>query len=135
MESKDKVQEVLMKCCEKYGGIPIVKKLQGFCIDKRFMIAKKIGQGAFGQIFGGYDIKTDLNGDKKPIVFKFTKEHEMNEDEFNAMQNIQKSAESVGVNFVETYKMGKMLCLDRALRSVKHFSQMEEEEMMEAFEK
>lgn len=88
MEPKDRVQEVLMKCCQKHGSIPIIKKMQGFLIDNRFIISKKLGEGAFGQIYSGYDVSTNFNGDKKPIVFKFTKNHNMNDSEFDAMQNI-----------------------------------------------
>lgn len=122
MEPKDRVQDVLMQCCQKHGSIPIIKKMQGFIIENRFIISKKLGEGAFGQIYSGYDVQTNFNGDKKPIVFKFTKNHSMNDQEFNAMRDIQKCAQQAKMDFVQVYTTGKALILDRQLRNVKHFS-------------
>ena len=58
----------------------------------------------------------------------------MNDTEFTAAAEISQRAQTVGVEFVETYGKGKALILDRELRNVKHFSKLRDEEMMKAFD-
>ena len=130
MEAENKVHDILKKCCQKHGSIPIIKKMKGFLLDNRYMISKKLNEGAFGQIYSGYD----LQAGQKPIVLKFSKNHSMNDQEFNALAEIGQRASSSGVDFVETYAKGKALVLDRELRNVKHFSHLGDEEMMKAFD-
>lgn len=134
MDAENKVHEILKKCCQKHGSIPIIKKMKGFLLDNRYVISQKLNEGAFGQIYSGYDMKTMLNGAQKPIVFKFSKNHTMNDAEFNALEEIGQRARSSGADFVETFAKGKALILDRELRNVKHFSQLGDEEMMAAFD-
>ena len=134
MDAENKVHEILKKCCQKHGSIPIIKKMKGFLLDNRYVISQKLNEGAFGQIYSGYDMKTMLNGTQKPIVFKFSKNHTMNDAEFKALEEIGQRARSSGADFVETFAKGKALILDRELRNVKHFSQLGDEEMMAAFD-
>lgn len=108
--------------------------MKGFLLNNRFVIDKKLNEGAFGQIFSGYDMQTLINGHQKPVVFKFSKNHSMNDSEFAAASEIGQRAQEVGVEFVQTYAKGKVLILDRQLRSVKHFSKLADEEMMKAFD-
>lgn len=134
MDAETKVHDTLRKCCLKHGSIPIIKKMKGFILDNRYVIAKKLNEGAFGQIYSGYDAQTTVNGLQKPIVLKFSKNHSMNDAEFKALAEIGQRARSAGTDFVETYAKGKALILDRELRTVKHFSQLGEEAMMKAFD-
>lgn len=60
--AENKVHEILKKCCVKHGSIPIIKKMKGFLLDNRWMISKKLNEGAFGQIYSGYDVQTTFNG-------------------------------------------------------------------------
>ena len=134
MDAENKVHDILKKCCQKHGSIPIIKKMKGFLLDNRYVIAKKLNEGAFGQIYSGYDVQTSVNGLQKPIVLKFSKNHSMNDAEFKALAEIGQRARTSGTDFVETYAKGKALILDRELRNVKHFSKLGEEEMMKAFD-
>lgn len=59
---ENKKKEILLKCSKKHGKIPIIKNMKGFLIDNRFMVCEKISQGAFGQIYSGYDMQTEFNG-------------------------------------------------------------------------
>lgn len=122
MKRETKVHDVLKQCCQKHGSIPIIKKLTNFKLDNRFVIQDKLGQGAFGKIYSGYDTQTLLNGKYKPVVFKFSKNHIMSDSEFSAAANISQKAKIAGVDFVETLMKGKALILDRELRNIKHFS-------------
>ena len=134
MDSQSKVHETLKKCCKKHGSIPIIKKIKDFTLNGRFVIQKRLNQGAFGKIYSGYDVQTMVNGVYKPVVIKFSKNHAMNDQEFTAALEISQRAKAVGVDFVETFEKGKVLVLDRELRNMKHFSHLNEEEMMKAFD-
>ena len=79
-------------------------------------------------------MKTTVDGIQKPVVLKFSKKHAMNDAEFAALAEVGERARTSGIDFVETYGMGKALILDRELRNVKHFSQLGDEEMMKAFD-
>jgi len=48
MDSENKVHDTLKKCCQKHGSIPIIKKMKGFLLSNRFVIDKKLNEGAFG---------------------------------------------------------------------------------------
>jgi serine/threonine protein kinase len=134
MDAENRVHENLKKCCRQHGSIPIIKKLKGFLLDNRYMISKKLNEGAFGQIYSGFDMKTTVDGVQKPIVLKFSKKHGMNDAEFAALAEVGERAHASGTDFVETYGKGKALILDRELRNVKHFSQLADDEMMKAFD-
>lgn len=134
MDAENKVHDILKKCCQKHGSIPIIKKMKGFLLDNRYVIAKKLNEGAFGQIYSGYDAQASVDGLQKPIVLKFSKNHSMNDAEFKALAEVGQRARRAGTDFVETYATGKALILDRELRNVKHFSKLGEEEMMKAFD-
>lgn len=58
----------------------------------------------------------------------------MNDAEFQALADIQQHSGSSVTSFVETYAKGKALIFDRDLRTVKHFSHLDDESMMAAFE-
>ena len=75
-----------------------------------------------------------IGEERKPIIFKFSKNHKMNDTEFAALADISQRAYNVGAQFVITFAKGKALVLDRELRTVKHFSHLGEEDMMKAFD-
>ena len=108
--------------------------MKDFVLNGRFVIHKRLNEGAFGKIYSGYDTQTTVNGIYKPVVIKFTKSHAMNDTEFAAALEISQRAKAIGVDFVETFVKGKVLVLDRELRNVKHFSKLNDEEMMKAFD-
>ena len=74
------------------------------------------------------------NGVKKPIIIKFSKNHLKSAEEFKALMDISQVAEKNGTHFVQTYAHGKVIILDRELRSIKHFSKLSDDEMIKAFE-
>ena len=134
MDAENKVHDVLKQCCLKHGSIPIVKKMKGFILENRYIISKKLNEGAFGKIYSGYDVQTSFQGGHRPIIFKFSKNHVMNDSEYAALIEIGEDAREKKIEFIETYAKGKALILDRELRNVKHFSKLGEEEMMKAFD-
>lgn len=75
MDAENKVHDVLKQCCLKHGSIPIIKKMKGFIVENRYIISKKLNEGAFGKIYSGYDVQSDFHGGHQPIIFKFSKNH------------------------------------------------------------
>lgn len=134
MPSDKNVERILNECRAKHGNIKVIKTLEGHLLEKRYMLSKKLNEGAFGQIYSGFDIKEKINGQEKPIVIKFSKNHQMNDVEFKALTDVAEKAKANGVEMVGTFSKGQVLVLDRELRTVKHFSQLGDEEMMKAFE-
>ena len=82
MDAENKVHDVLKQCCLKHGSIPIIKKMKGFILENRYIISKKLNEGAFGKIYSGYDAQTNFLGSHKPIIFKFSKNHVMTDSEY-----------------------------------------------------
>ena len=77
--------------------------MNGYIFDKRFLVKKKLTEGAYGLIFKGVDLMTPLvkpsgknlsaaeerhylnsNGEVlyQPVIFKFTQQIEVNDMEF-----------------------------------------------------
>ena len=119
MERDFKTQLELQKYLKANGNIPIVKSLKGFVLDGRFVIEKALSEGAFGKIYTGHDLNTKSQGIQKPVIIKFTKNHEMNDREYEALRDIQAysiSQKNDSSFIAETYCKGKIMIHDSSLK-------------------
>ena len=105
----------------KHGNMPIIETLQGFILNDRYKITQSLSEGAFGKIYAGYDMSQQSNlGIRRPIIVKFTKNHEMNDREFEALRDIIDHTLRVkGTNecFADTYVKGKVFIKDPTIQS------------------
>ena len=89
-------------------------------LDDEFQILDKLSEGKFGQIYNGASLKEKIGGVPKPVIIKFTQAHEMNDDEFRALKDIQenavKSDRIKSDDIVKVYTKGKLLIKDPALK-------------------
>ena len=88
MEREFKEKIMWQRFERKHGKLPVVESLNGFILNDRFRITKTLSEGAFGKIYSGIDIKKSRHGAPLPIIVKFTKNHEMNDREFEALRDI-----------------------------------------------
>jgi serine/threonine protein kinase len=97
--------------------MPIVDKLKGTVLDGRFKVKGKLSEGSFGQIYTGYDSKNRVNGIKNPIIIKFTQNHVMNDQEFEALIKVNEFAAKNNFkdSFSNTYTKGKCFIRDPTL--------------------
>ena len=68
--------------------MPVIDKLKNFVLDGRYKIRKPLSEGAFGKIYEGQDKDTKIQGIRRPIIIKFTKNHEMNDREYAAITDV-----------------------------------------------
>jgi len=99
----------------------VIDKLEGSILGGRFKIAKNLSEGAFGQIYCAQDIKNIVQGIPRPVIIKFTQNHEMNTRENNALNDIIEFAkkQNNGRNdyYANTYGSGQVMVLDKVLYS------------------
>lgn len=118
MQKEFEKQMMIQRVLRKHGAMPVVDSLNGFVLDGRYKVRKALSEGAFGKIYEGQDKKQKVQGLRKPVIIKFTKNHEMNDREFDALTDIIRYTKSVfGCNelFAETYTKGKVLICDNSL--------------------
>jgi len=72
----------------KHGEMQIIDKLEGFVLEGRYKVKKALSEGAFGKIYTGQDKKRKAQGVRRPVIIKFTRNHEMNDREFDALKEI-----------------------------------------------
>ena len=91
----------------------MITKLKGFSINGRFKIGNPIAVGGFGKIYDGQDKEFKIDGIRKPVIIKFSKNHAMNDRELNALSDVISYAKisNFGTNefFAETYAKGKVV--------------------------
>ena len=92
MENHFQQQIALQKVIQKHGDMPTINKLKGSVLDGRFKIKGKLSEGSFGQIYTGYDTKNRVNGIKNPVIIKFTQNHPMNDQEYEALIKVNQYA-------------------------------------------
>lgn len=54
-----------------------------------FKIFDKLSQGAFGQVYNGLDLSKKNGEAYLAVIIKFTQEHEMNDQEFEILKEVQ----------------------------------------------
>ena len=103
-------------------------------------------EGAFGKIYSGIDVLLSDEGAqpprKFPIVVKFTQSHQMNDREFDAMNNIQTYVKANYDNQVQqlmeqVYSKGKVIILDPKICQIanEELHMLSIEELVDLFEK
>ena len=104
--------------------MPTIDKLKGSVLDGRFKIKGKLSEGSFGQIYTGYDSKNRVDGVKNPVIIKFTQNHPMNDQEFEALIKVNEFAAKTNQNefFSRTYTKGKCYIRDPSLVAEKQKS-------------
>jgi serine/threonine protein kinase len=123
MQKEFEKQMMIQKVLRKHGNMQVVDNLHGFVLDGRYKVRKALSEGAFGKIYEGQDKKQKLQGIRKPVIIKFTKNHEMNDREFDALTDIIRYTKTTfGCNdlFAETYTKGKVLINDKSLTDTKN---------------
>lgn len=119
MENHFLQQIALQKVFQKHGDVPTIEKLKGTVLDGRFKIKGKLSEGSFGQIYTGYDSKNRVNGIKNPVIIKFTQNHPMNDQEYEALIKVNEYATMHNQSqfFAKTYTKGKCFIRDHALKT------------------
>jgi len=102
---------------QKHGEMPTIAKLRNSVLDGRFKVKGKLSEGSFGQIYTGYDSKNRVDGIKNPVIIKFTQNHAMNDQEFEALIKVNKFAHKNNCmdSFSNTYSKGKCFVTDPTL--------------------
>lgn len=134
MQKEFEKQMMIQKVLRKHGPMPVVDNLHGFVLDGRYKVRKALSEGAFGKIYEGQDKKQKVQGIRKPVIIKFTKNHEMNDREFDALTDIIRYTKGVfGCNdlFAETFAKGKVLINDKSLTDTKNKQKTYENEEAE----
>ena len=112
---------LLQKYLQDNGDMAVVDKIEGFNLEGRYRITKSLSEGAFGQIYCAQDLKKLQDGMPRPVIIKFTQNHEMNTREFNALNAIieytKKQYNGKNEFFANTQSSGQVLVLDKALYS------------------
>ena len=65
-----------------------IDKLKGHIIDGQFKITQKLSEGAFGNIYEAKDLKNMVQQVMKPVIIKFTRNHKMNDSEYDSLKDI-----------------------------------------------
>ena len=97
--------------------MPTIDKLRNSVLEGRFRVKGKLSEGSFGQIYTGHDSKNRVNGIKNPVIIKFTQNHAMNDQEFEALIKVNEFANKNNCkdSFSNTYAKGKCFIRDPAL--------------------
>ena len=84
--------------------------MEGYIFYKRFLVQKKLAEGAYGLIYKGIDLETPLMDPEtndvlldsnqsvvhRPIIIKFTQQMEVNDMEYKAMVETNEMAAKDG---------------------------------------
>jgi serine/threonine protein kinase len=94
----------------------IINKITDTVLEKRWHIVRSLGEGAFGKIFQAYDLKKTTQGVPRPVIVKFTKNHDMNDREYRALKEVVRYVKKQrGENpfYASTHSKGKVIINDK----------------------
>ena len=114
------LKQAMDRIKEEFGDLKEINHFRMSVLDDEFQILDKLSEGTFGQIYNGASLKEKIGGVPKPVIIKFTQAHEMNDDEFRALKDIQenavKSDRIKSDDIVKVFTKGKLLIKDPALK-------------------
>ena len=76
----------------KYGDLTEINHFKLSVLDNEFQILEKLGEGTFGQIYTGASLKHKIGGVAMPVIIKFSQAHDMNDQEYDVLKDIQEQA-------------------------------------------
>lgn len=112
MEREFEKKLAAQRVFQKYGEMEIVNKIVGTLLEGRWKIIKSLGEGAFGKIFHAIDQQKTTQGVPRPVIIKFTKNHEMNDREYRALKDVTRYVKKQrGENpfYASTHSKGKVM--------------------------
>ena len=87
------VNKAMQKIKTKYGDLKEINHFKFSVLDDEFQIQDKLGEGTFGQIYTGASLKHKIGGVPVPVIIKFSQAHDMNDQEYDTLKDIQEKAE------------------------------------------